>query len=301
MSVTLTTRESLKTQTATFFKDLQLKICKALEVCDGKERFSTDNWDHTHGGGGTTRVIQNGGVFEKGGVNFSNVSGILSDKIAAQLNVKPQSFFAAGISLVLHPWSPMIPTVHFNLRYLEMQNGDGWFGGGADLTPFYLFEDDVLHFHKSLKEACDRHNPDYYRLFKSRSDEYFFIKHRAETRGVGGIFFDYLRHNPGSTFEFVRDLGESFIPSYVPIVEKRREEKWGEKEKRWQMHRRGRYAEFNLVYDRGTLFGLETEGRVESILMSLPPSVEWRYNFTPEAKSREAALLEVLRKPREWV
>lgn len=301
MEITETTKKPLKTQTAGFFKQLQDSICAALEAVDGKEKFAVDSWKHPHGGGGETRIIQNGAIFEKGGVNFSHVQGTLSEKLAALLNVTPQKFHATGISLVLHPMSPMIPTVHFNLRYLELPEGDSWFGGGMDLTPFYLYEEDSIHFHSTLKLACDSHDPSYYPRFKQWCDKYFYVKHRGEARGVGGVFFDYLKEDREKTFQFIQDVGNSFVRAYLPIVSKRKSEPWNEEEKRWQLLRRGRYVEFNLVYDRGTFFGLETEGRIESILMSLPPVVEWRYNLQPKPGSREAKLVEILRKPKDWL
>lgn len=301
MEITETTKKPLKTQAAGFFKQLQDPICAALEALDGKERFAVDSWKHPHGGGGETRIIQNGAVFEKGGVNFSDVRGHLSDKLAQRLKVESQAFQATGISVVLHPYNPMIPTVHFNLRYLELENGDRWFGGGSDLTPYYLNEQDVVHFHTTLKKVCDKHNSSYYPDFKRWCDEYFFIKHRHERRGVGGIFFDDLRDEPKQAFVFVQDVGNAFLEAYIPIVRNRVKDRWGEPERQWQLHRRGRYVEFNLVYDRGTLFGLETEGRIESILMSLPPAVQWKYNVQPQPDSREAKLIEALTKPKDWI
>ncbi len=260
----------------------------------------TDEWTHAENGGGKTCVMEHAGIFEKTGVNFSAVTTTLPEKLALRLHVTPQSAFATGISLVLHPESPMIPTVHMNLRYFELANGDAWFGGGADLTPYYLFEDDVRHFHSVLKGSCHSFNPLWYNQFKKMCDEYFFIKHRNEARGIGGVFFDYQRDDLEKFFSFVQNVGNAFLPAYLPIVERRRNEPWGEREKRWQNIRRGRYAEFNLVYDRGTIFGLETGGRTESILMSLPPEARWAYSHEPEAGSREAKLLEVLRHPKEW-
>ncbi|HTK82216.1 MAG TPA: oxygen-dependent coproporphyrinogen oxidase [Bacteroidota bacterium] len=284
-----------------YVKSLQNSICTALEQLDGKAKFSQDVWAHKESGGGKTRILQQGNVFEKAGVNFSAITSTLSPTLAVRLGVKPQNIFATGISLVLHPVSPMVPIVHMNLRYLELANGEAWFGGGMDLTPCYLFEEDARHFHQSLKEACDKHDPTFYPVFKQWCDEYFFIKHRGETRGVGGVFFDYLKEDRDKTWAFVQELGNAFVNVYVPIAQRRKSEAWGQREKQWQYLRRGRYVEFNLVYDRGTLFGLETEGRVESILMSLPPEVHWRYNHQPEDGSREAALLSVLKQPRTWV
>lgn len=301
METSVIEKQSLKIRAATFFKQLQETICRELEALDGKERFGIDFWTHPKGGGGDTRVIENGAVFEKGGVNFSYVKSLLSEKLAQRLNVLPQAFHATGISLVLHPFSPMIPTVHFNLRYLELNNGDCWFGGGMDLTPFYLFEEDAIHFHTVLKSVCDKHDPSFYPRFKQWCDEYFYLKHRDEARGIGGIFYDYLRENSEQTFVFIQDIGNACLDAYAPIVKKRRKEPWREHEKEWQLVRRGRYVEFNLLYDRGTLFGLETEGRIESILLSLPPTTKWIYNVQPDPGSREAQLLEVLRRPKDWI
>ena len=292
----------MKARAIECFGELQERICSNLEEIDGSSRFMHDDWPLQSGaGGGKTRVLENGGVFEKAGVNFSAVTTQLSERLAVRLNVQPQSAFATGISLVLHPESPMVPTVHMNLRYFELENGDAWFGGGADLTPYYLFEDDVRHFHSVLRNSCNSFNPLWYPRFKKLCDEYFFIKHRAEARGVGGIFFDYQRDDLEQFFTLVQNVGNALLEAYVPIVEKRRNEPWGDPEKEWQKIRRGRYVEFNLVYDRGTLFGFETGGRVESILMSLPPEVVWKYEFKPDPGSREAKLLEVLRTPKEWV
>jgi len=292
-----------KQRTAQFFENLQPELAGALEAVDGKGRFGEDLWIHPEGGGGKTRVLENGALFEKAGVNFSAVSGTLSDTLATKLNVQEKKYFATGISLVLHPFSPMVPTVHMNLRYIELASGDAWFGGGADLTPYYLFEEDVRHFHSTLKAICDthsKHHEQFYPRFKKWCDEYFFIKHRREARGVGGIFFDYIREDVTNFFLFVQDLGNGFLDSYVPIVQRRRNEPFGDREKEWQLIRRGRYVEFNLLYDRGTLFGLETHGRTESILMSLPQSVKWVYDDKPEPGSREEKLLIVLQQPREW-
>ncbi|MBI3586000.1 MAG: oxygen-dependent coproporphyrinogen oxidase [Ignavibacteriales bacterium] len=295
------TIQTHKQRAQLYFEQLQDVICGKLESLDGKARFAEDAWQHPEGGGGRTRVIQNGAVFEKGGVNTSAVSGTLTELLAQRLNVEPQQFFATGISLVIHPDSPMIPTVHANFRYLELENSDAWFGGGADLTPSYLFEDDARYFHSVWKQACDQHDKQYYSKFKKWCDEYFFIKHRKEARGIGGIFFDYLKGDFERLFAFVQTCGNSFLDAYVPIVERRKSEQWGEHEQYWQLLRRGRYAEFNLVYDRGTLFGLETKGRVESILMSLPPLARWDYNIQPKQGSREAQLIDLLRQPKEWV
>lgn len=293
--------EPLKRRAELFFQNLQDRICAALESADGKGNFREDLWKHASGGGGKTRVIEGGGIFEKAGVNFSATTSMLSDKLASRLSIEPQNIFATGISLVLHPVSPMIPTVHMNMRYLEPEKGDAWFGGGMDLTPNYLFDDDARHFHKTLKSVCDKHDKQYYPKFKFMCDGYFFIKHRSEARGIGGIFFDYLKGDLEKTFALVRDAGDSFTEAYLPLVERRRKESWGKAEKEWQLIRRGRYVEFNLVYDRGTIFGLETEGRTESILMSLPPGVTWLYDHHPKPDSREAALLTILAHPKDWV
>ena len=282
------------------FRSLQDSICSHLESADGAGKFSEDRWTHASGGGGVTRVITRGGVLEKGGVNFSAVSSALAAPLASKLNVPPQGVFATGISLVLHPASPMVPAVHMNLRYIELAGGDFWFGGGADLTPFYLFDEDARHFHSHLKSACDEFDGSWYPAFKKACDEYFFLRHRNETRGIGGIFFDYRRGDRETWIRFFRRMGDAFCTAYIPIVEKRKPEAWGPKEKEWQMIRRGRYVEFNLLYDRGTLFGLETGGRTESILISLPPEVSWKYDYSPEPGSREEALCSVLKKPKAW-
>lgn len=284
-----------------YFEKLQDTICTELESADGLGRFREDLWQRHEGGGGRTRVLEDGNVFEKAGVNTSAVWGTMPEKMARRMNVASIPFFATGISLVIHPRNPMVPTVHMNLRYFEMEDGKSWFGGGTDLTPYYLFSDDVIHFHTTLKSACDRHDPGYYPRFKKWCDTYFFVAHRNEARGVGGIFFDYLEGSNKSLFLFVNDVGESFLPSYMPLVERRKNEPYGDHERMWQLIRRGRYVEFNLIYDRGTVFGLETKGRVESILMSLPPFVSWKYDYQPQPGSREAELVTVLRHPKEWV
>ncbi|HUL43628.1 MAG TPA: oxygen-dependent coproporphyrinogen oxidase [Bacteroidota bacterium] len=292
--------ESLRDRTQAYFRLLQTTLCSTLESADAKATFIRDDWSHEESGGGTTRVLENGQIFEKAAVNFSAVTTNLSVRTAERMNVEPQAMFAAGISLVLHPGSPMIPTVHMNLRYIEPTNGEAWFGGGMDLTPYYLFEEDVRHFHQTLRQVCDRYDHQWYPRFKKWCDEYFTIAHRCETRGLGGIFFDYLRGDPEATFAFVQNVGGCFLNAYLPIVQRRKSEHWGTAEKEWQLHRRGRYVEFNLIYDRGTLFGLETRGRIESILISLPPSVHWKYNFHPLPGSREQQLLEILQQPQPW-
>ena len=294
------TESQIRHRAETFFKALQACLCAQFESCDGKAKFRNDAWTHAGGGGGITFMLEQGAVFEKAGIAISSVRAALTETMASRLGVEPQGILATGISIVIHPKSPMVPAVHFNLRYLELANGDAWFGGGTDLTPCYLFEEDIRHYHGRLKSVCDRHNPSWYAAFKRECDEYFFIKHRGETRGVGGIFFDYRREDPEQLFRFVQELGNDFPAAYLPIVERRKNDPWGENERTWQCIRRGRYAEFNLLYDRGTLFGLETGGRTESILMSLPPEAAWVYDHRPETGSREEALALVLRHPRAW-
>jgi coproporphyrinogen III oxidase len=286
-------------RTASLFRTLQDQICSALEELDGLGRFQQDSWQREGGGGGRTRVMVDGDVFEKAGVNFSAVFGEMAAELAAQVPGEGREFTAAGISLVLHPRNPMVPTVHANFRYLT-KGSKQWFGGGADLTPYYPYLEDVVHFHKTWKTVCSRHGPpvDYAR-FKAWCDEYFFLAHRGEARGVGGIFFDYLEGDQEKLLAFVEDCGAAFIDAYMPIARRRMHEQYGERERRFQEFRRGRYVEFNLIYDRGTLFGLKTGGRIESILMSLPPLARWLYDYHPEPGSREAELYEFL-KPRDW-
>ena len=288
-----------------FFSDLQTDICAALADADGGKEFSADAWQRPGGGGGVARVLENGAVFEKAGVNWSSVDGELPAELADHMPGAGKAFKASGISLVLHPRSPLVPTTHANFRCLT--KGEAlWFGGGADLTPYYLFREDAVHFHQTLADACDRHRPiaDYDR-FKTWCDEYFFLPHRNETRGVGGVFFDYLGakgdpHPPEAMFDFVRDIAKSFLTAYLPIVQRRQTEPYGDLERAWQLQRRGRYVEFNLIFDRGTLFGLKTNGRVESILMSMPPLVRWDYDATATPGSPEAELVSHLR-PIEWL
>jgi coproporphyrinogen III oxidase len=289
---------NLATETAAYFRGLQDRICQGLEASDGG-RFREDHWVREGGGGGRTRVLAEGGVFEKAGVNFSEVSGQLSEEFAKQVPGEGRDFTAAGVSLVLHPRSPLVPTVHANFRFIT-KGAKQWFGGGADLTPYYPFREDVIHFHRTWKNVCDRHGPpvDHAR-FKKWCDDYFFLAHRQEPRGIGGIFFDYLEGDLTKTFAFVRDAGDAFLDAYLPILQRRKDLPYGERERRWQEFRRGRYVEFNLIYDRGTSFGLKTGGRTESILMSLPPVVRWLYDYHPEPGSREAELQEYW-KPRDW-
>ena len=291
--------ESLAERMRAFTQSLQAEICGALEQLDGSGRFREDEWERPGGGGGRSRILEEGAVFEKAGVNVSAVYGELSEAFASRMPGEGRAFFAAGISLVFHPRSPLIPTTHANLRYLE-HGPKAWFGGGADLTPYYLFDEDAAHFHRTLKDACDRHGADRYPRFKKWCDEYFWLRHRGEARGVGGVFFDNLEGDLERELRFVQDLGRALLPAYLPIAERRRGLPYSPEERGWQEIRRGRYVEFNLVYDRGTTFGLETQGRVESILMSLPPRVRWVYDHQPAPGSEEARLVEVLRAPREW-
>jgi len=297
-----------------YIQNLQLTITNELERIDGKAKFKKDEWQRDGGGGGLTMVIENGpdgsGVFEKGGVNISRVYGDLPETMQKALNVSAGKFFACGLSMVIHPKSPKIPTTHANWRYFEMydENGniiDQWFGGGQDLTPYYLDEEDAVHWHSVCKKACDVHHPEFYVKYKKECDEYFWNAHRNEARGIGGLFFDYLKPKEDLSidfwYDFVTAVGDSFLEAYVPIVEKHKNESYTEAEKTWQEIRRGRYVEFNLIHDRGTLFGLKTNGRIESILMSLPPHVQWHYNHQPEAGSEEEKLVKVLMNPRDWV
>jgi coproporphyrinogen III oxidase len=280
---------------------LQQEICTALEQEDGKGKFTEEKWEREGGGGGITRVLQHGNVIEKGGVNFSAVHGELPDNIVAALKVSEKNFFAAGVSIVLHPQSPMVPIIHMNVRYFELGNGEYWFGGGIDLTPHYIDKEDARWFHQQLKNTCDKFDVSYYPKFKSWADEYFFIKHRNETRGIGGIFFDRLTGNKQQLFEFIIAVGKTFAPVYTHFMREKKSLPFTEEQKKWQMIRRGRYVEFNLVYDKGTKFGLDTNGRIESILMSLPEQAGWFYNFVPDPGSPEAQTLDLLKKGIDWV
>ena len=294
-----------------YIEELQDTITAKFEEIDGLAKFREDIWDRKEGGGGRTRVIENGAVFEKGGVNISAVHGPLPAAMQQYFKVGEVDFFACGLSLVLHPKNPMVPTVHANWRYFEMYDKQGnllkdqWFGGGQDLTPYYLFEEDAVHFHQISKNACDRHHPEFYSRYKKQCDEYFWNSHREEARGVGGLFFDYCKATEEMSidnwFNFVTEVGNSFLEAYVPIVEKRKNLPYSEEQRSWQEIRRGRYVEFNLVHDKGTLFGLKTNGRIESILMSLPPHVQWVYDHHPEKGSEEEKLLNVLMQPKAWL
>ncbi|MCE2836471.1 MAG: oxygen-dependent coproporphyrinogen oxidase [Cyanobacteriota bacterium] len=311
---------------------LQDSICQGLQALDGEGQFQEESWQRPEGGGGRSRVMKEGRVFEQGGVNFSEVEG--AQLPPSILNQRPEAeghrWFAVGTSMVLHPRNPWVPTVHLNYRYFEA-GPVWWFGGGADLTPYYPFLEDARHFHRTLKGACDSVDPRYYKVFKPWCDEYFYLRHRQETRGVGGIFYDY--QDPGGVlykgsepeaaaavaaatvaaasgpieqdweklFRLATACGQAFLPSYGPIVERRNNLAYGETERQFQLYRRGRYVEFNLVFDRGTIFGLQTNGRTESILMSLPPLVRWEYGYTPAPGSREALLTEVFTRPQNWL
>jgi coproporphyrinogen III oxidase len=305
-------KKSIKIKFTESITNLQDEICTALEELDGTTRFRSDNWEREGGGGGHSRVIEKGAVFEKGGVNISTVHGELPELIRQRFKVDQGWFWAGGISLVIHPKSPMVPTVHANFRYFELYDDekmsevrDCWFGGGADLTPYYLWEEDAVHFHQIFKQACDIHGPELYPRFKKECDEYFYNEHRGESRGIGGLFFDYLRPEGERTaenwYDFTTDVGSVFLDAYMPIVKRRKDEPYGEHHRYFQEIRRGRYVEFNLIHDRGTLFGLKTNGRTESILMSLPPRVRWDYDFQVEEGSREAALIERLKHPADWI
>jgi len=294
-----------------FIRQLQDKICTALELEDGRARFHEDDWIRTEGGGGRSRIISNGDVFEKGGVNISEVFGEVTDPMRNQLGIDGKRWFAAGLSLVLHPTNPFVPTVHANYRYFELYNEkneivDRWFGGGTDLTPYYLIKEDATHFHQTYKKICDQYDPVLYPEFKKNCDQYFVNRHRNnERRGIGGIFYDYqrpdLERQDFFWLNFARDCGEGFLSAYLPIVQKRKMYLFSKEEKYWQEIRRGRYVEFNLIHDRGTIFGLKTNGRVESILMSLPPTVRFDFDHHPAEGSPEDDLLQACLTPREWV
>ena len=300
----------MKNQFYLYIQNLQNNITQALEEIDGKAKFKEDIWQRDEGGGGQSRVIENGDVIEKGGVNISAVHGPLPKSMQAYFKVGEVNFYACGLSLVLHPKNPMVPTVHANWRYFEMYDKsdqliDQWFGGGLDLTPYYLFDEDAVHFHQQCKKACDAHHPNFYADFKAHCDQYFHNEHRDEARGIGGLFFDYLKANETFSiqdrYDFTTEVGNEFLNAYLPILNKRKDLPFTEAQRNWQEIRRGRYVEFNLIHDKGTLFGLKTKGRIESILMSLPPHVQWRYDHHPEKGSEEARILSVLKNPKEWV
>ena len=296
-----------KEQIAQGFQRVQQEICDGLEALDGSATFQSDLWERPGGGGGDTRILRHGQVIQKGGVNFSRVYGALSDQVRDMLKTEAREFFASGVSIVLHPVNPWVPIVHMNIRYFELPDtGKWWFGGGIDLTPHYVIPGEARAFHETLKAVCDEAHPGYYQRFKDWADDYFFIPHRDETRGVGGIFFDHL--NSGSEplsreklHHFVMEVGRAFLPAYLPVAEVNKDRPYGERELRWQRLRRGRYVEFNLVYDRGTTFGLKTNGRTESILMSLPLEAGWEYNHQPELGSREEESQAWLKKGLDWL
>jgi len=317
-----------KTRVSGFMQQLQTEITQGLTDLDDVGKFQEDCWERTEGGGGRSRVMREGRIFEQAGVNFSEVWGDhLPPSILTQ---RPEAaghrFYATGTSLVLHPRNPYVPTIHLNFRYFEA-GPVWWFGGGVDLTPYYPFAEDAAYFHQTLKHTCDQHHPNYYPVFKLWCDEYFYLKHRGETRGIGGLFLDYqdgqgaLYRGPNpngsaaaysqqvgvpaprsweNLFAFIQDSGRTFLTAYVPIVQRRQGMEYGDRERSFQLYRRGRYVEFNLVYDRGTIFGLQTNGRTESILMSLPPLVRWEYGYQPEPNSPEAELYEIFLKPQNW-
>lgn len=286
-----------------WFQDLQNNICQQLESGDGVGRFQEDRWERPGGGGGRSRVMV-GKHIEKGGVNFSAVEGEVSEKMQKNLHLDGETFFATGVSIVLHPANPFVPIIHMNVRYFETGQ-TWWFGGGIDLTPHYIVPSDAQFFHQYLKNVCDRHSTYFYDNFKTWADDYFYVRHRQETRGIGGIFFDRLSNTDGFTkenrFAFVQDIGNAFCPIYLHLLQQNKNLPFSAREKQWQMLRRGRYVEFNLVWDAGTKFGLETDGRTESILMSLPPIAHWTYNFQPESGSPEAYTLSQLRKGIDWL
>ena len=295
-------------QVEQYLKSLQDTICEAIETLDGKQTFFEESWDRPEGGGGRTRVMSEGAVFEKAGVNFSLVHGATmpASATANRPELTGASFKAMGVSLVIHPHNPHIPTTHANVRFFiaekEGQAPIWWFGGGYDLTPYYPVEEDVVSWHSVAKSACDAFDESYYPRFKSWCDKYFYLPHRNETRGVGGLFFDDL--NTGdfeADFAFLQSVGNSFLSAYCPIVERRKDTSYTDEQKQFQLYRRGRYVEFNLVYDRGTLFGLQSNGRTESILMSLPPLVRFDYGFEPESGSAEALLYDRYLKPQDWL
>jgi len=294
-----------KEEISEWFRQLQLHICVELEAEDGKAKFVEDTWERPGGGGGHTRVMEHGDVFEKGGVNFSAVHGQLSDKIIQALCLNDNQFFATGVSIVIHPINPFVPIIHMNVRYFELGDGTYWFGGGIDLTPHYIQKEDAEFFHQALKTTCDRFDSNYYAEFKKWADDYFYIRHRKETRGIGGIFFDRLKeddsHSKEDRWEFVKAVGETFAPTYRELVSRNKTKDYKEENLKWRNLRRGRYVEFNLVYDKGTKFGLETDGRIESILMSLPENASWVYNFSPQEGSSEQQTLELLVKGHDWV
>ena len=295
----------MKAEISTQFKKLQDQICLGLEQANAPTKFSEDLWIRPGGGGGRSRTVSEGKVIQKGGVNFSEVSGRTPEAILKSMDLPPSDFYATGVSIVIHPVNPWVPIIHMNVRYFEMSDGTYWFGGGIDLTPHYVIESDATFFHKQLKEICDQHDPGYYAQFKKWADDYFFIKHRNETRGIGGIFFDRLSsqeaYEKEQLWQFVLSLGSGFLPIYTELISRNRDRPFTKAQQDWQYLRRGRYVEFNLVLDKGTKFGLDTDGRTESILMSLPPFASWEYNHQPELESPEAKTLAYLVKDLDWI
>lgn len=294
-----------KDKIAEDFQAIQAHICEALEKADGNGKFLKDSWKREEGGGGMTNILTNGNIIAKGGVAFSAVHGPTPQKILQKLQLEKADFFATGVSIVIHPDSPMMPIIHMNIRYFEMSNGEYWFGGGIDLTPHYIDPKDAKYFHQALKTLCDRFHPTYYQRFKQWADDYFYIRHRQETRGIGGIFFDRLKADSempfDKLFEFVKEVGYLFPKIYTYFMNKNAALPFGEPEREWQAIRRGRYVEFNLVWDAGTKFGLDTNGRTESILMSMPPQAQWEYNQIPEESSKEAFTHNHLKKDLDWL
>ena len=283
------------------YRAIQEAFCDALETLDGRSSFRTDVWERPGGGGGVTRIMSGNGPVEKAAVNFSAVEGDTPNRLSEQLAAESSHFAATGVSIIVHPANPHAPTFHANIRYFETDGGHAWFGGGADLTPHYLYEEDAQYFHSSLKAICDRHRVGHYAAWKSACDDYFYLPHRGEARGIGGIFFDHLSERPEEVWSFQSDLGEGLVDIYFPIMRRRIDMAYGDREREWQEVRRGRYAEFNLVWDRGTRFGLETAGRTESILASLPPRARWIYSYEPQSLTPEATLVELIRgPPRSW-
>lgn len=295
-----------KEEVAAAYREIQDQICEGLELADGKSKFVEELWNREGGGGGRTRILQNGNVIEKGGVNFSAVHGTLPEPVRKAFGVENDQFFATGVSIVMHPENPFVPIIHMNIRYFEMDEQTRWFGGGIDLTPHYVIPTDARFFHHRLKQTCDEFDLNFYSKFKAIADDYFFIKHREETRGVGGIFFDRLKpENTGldfqTIFNFSKAVGHTFLPIYAELIDRNRDQHFSELHKEWQYLRRSRYAEFNLVYDAGTKFGLETNGRIESILMSLPPTAKWNYNPEILPGSEEESTQNYLKKGIVWV
>jgi len=296
---------SRKETIAEWFRGLQTDIIQKLEAEDGKGKFASENWERPGGGGGLTRLLVDGNVIEKGGVNFSAVFGETPAPIQKNLNIEGGDFFATGVSIVIHPINPFVPIIHMNVRYFELSNGQSWFGGGIDLTPAYVFEEDAKLFHQSLKNATETFDPQAYNKFKETADDYFFIPHRNETRGIGGIFYDRMEAKVETQFDklwaLTQSLGSAFAQIYTQLMKKRKDMPWGEAQKQWQLHRRSRYVEFNLVYDAGTKFGLETNGRTESILMSMPPFARWESNYVPPEGSEEWKSQQFFRKGISWI